>query len=198
MSTTEKDLKTIQKIAKACKVISKIIWICCIVNIVSSLVGIIILAKGADEAIKIGGVSLYGIISSETGMTRGTMYAAMAAGIITYIGSLIPAIYAERYFKNELKAGTPFTYSGAKELKSLAILTIVIPLASTVLAGLAISAIGSKLGTASDISPDNYLSLGLGIGLLIMSVIFRYGAGLEARYQEAQGTERAENLNPQE
>ena len=43
--------------------------------------------------------------------------------------------------------------------------------------------IGNKLGAVGDIaiSPDNSLSISFGIGLLIMSMIFRYGAGLEGK-----------------
>lgn len=179
MNGMEKDLKTIQKIAKAGKVFSKISWIFCIIGAVGCLVGIVSLMMGVDQLLKFGEVTIYGIIKDESGMTLASMYAAMGAGMITCIGGMIPAIFAERYFKNELKAGTPFTYEGAKEMKRLGILTIVVPLVSTVIAESVTVMIGNGLGTTLDISPENSLSIGLGVGLLVLSVIFRYGAGLE-------------------
>ena len=179
MNGMDKDLKTIQKLAKAGKVLSRIYWIFCIIGVVGCLVGIASLIMGVDQLLKIGGVTIYGIINNESGMTLGSLYAAMGVGIISCIGGMIPAIFAERYFKNELKAGTPFTYEGAKEMKRLGVLTIVVQLVSIVLAELVVVVIGNKLGIVGDISLDNSLSIGFGIGLLIMSVIFRYGAGLK-------------------
>ena len=183
MNGMDKDLKTIQKLAKAGKVLSRIYWIFCIIGVVGCLVGIASLIMGVDQLLKIGEVTIYGILKDESGMTLASMYAAMGAGIISCIGGMIPAIFAERYFKNELKAGTPFTYEGAKEMKRLGVLSIVVPLVSTMLAELVIVVIGNKLGAAGNISisPDNSLSISFGIGLLIMSMIFRYGAGLEGK-----------------
>ena len=181
MNGMEKDLKTIQKIAKAGKAFSKISWIFCIIGAVGCLVGIVSLVMGVDQLLKIGEVTIYGILKDESGMTLASMYAAMGAGIVSCIGGMIPAIFAERYFKNELRAGTPFTYEGAKEMKRLGILTIVVPLVSTMIAEAVTVMIGNRLGTALDISPENSLSIGLGVGLLILSVIFRYGEGLEEK-----------------
>ena len=67
-------LKTIQTLAKIGKVFSKIIFVCCIVGIVS-------LALGA-ETFKLGGVTIHSMIENEAGMRLPTLYASMAVGLL--------------------------------------------------------------------------------------------------------------------
>ena len=62
-------LKTIQVLAQVGRVFSKIVWICCIVGVTGCLVGIASLAAGVDEILKIGGVTIYGLIEKEAGIS---------------------------------------------------------------------------------------------------------------------------------
>lgn len=176
-------LKTIQVLAQIGRVFSKIVWICCIVGVTGCLVGIASLAAGVDEILKIGGVTIYGLIEKEAGISIGTMYASMTVGMILCLGELALALFAERYFKNELKAGTPFTFDGADEMKRLGILAICISVGTTVVAEIAYQIIDAVLQNAERMHIDDFASIGLGITFLIMSVVFRYGAERNADHK---------------
>ncbi|MCQ4023265.1 MULTISPECIES: hypothetical protein [unclassified Ruminococcus] len=173
-------LKTIQVLAQIGRVLSKIAWICCIVGAAGCLIGIASLAVGVDEVFKIGGVTIYGLIKNETGMSVGSMYASMAVGMILCLGEIALALFAERYFKNELKAGTPFTLAGANEMTRLGILAICIPVGTTIVAEIAYQVINAVFLNVERMNIDNFVSVGLGIAFLVMSVVLRYGAQLNA------------------
>lgn len=88
-------------------------------------------------------------------------------------------IYALRYFKAEQADGTPFSMRGAELLKHLGILTIVLPLAASILSAIACEIFGVLQSAARDWG--NLNSLGFGIALILASLIFRYGAELEEK-----------------
>ena len=122
-----------QKLSKAGEILSKIMFICCIVGFYLCIVGIVSMGLGAP-ALKLGSVTLKGIINTEAETTVGTIYTAMAVGLILCAGAAVLAKFAECYFKHELADGTPFTFSGAEELKRLGILTICIPVGTQIAA----------------------------------------------------------------
>ena len=113
-----KTLKTIQTLSKIGKILSKIMFIFCIIGFCGCIVGILSMALGA-ETLKFGGVTLESILNTEAEVTIGTVYAAMAAGMVLCAGEAMLAKFAEHYFKRELAEGTPFTFAGAKEMLRL-------------------------------------------------------------------------------
>ena len=175
----EKNLKTIQTLAKIARVLCRIAWICSIVGAAGCTVGILSLIVGTDNVLKFGDVTIHGIIANESGTGIGTMNASMTVGMILCIGELVLARFAERYFKNELSEGTPFTLTGAAEMQRLGILTICIPLGAVTAAEIAYQIMNHAFQNVADIHIDDYASVGLGIAFIIMSVVFRYGAVLE-------------------
>ena len=175
----EKNLKAIQTLAKIAQVLCRITWICSIVGAAGCAVGILSLLVGTDNVLKLGGVTIHGIIANESGASTGSMYASMTVGMILCIGELVLALFAERYFKNELSDGTPFTLKGAAEMLRLGILTICIPLGSVTVAEIAYQIMSHAFQDVADVHMDDYTSVGLGIAFIIMSVVFRYGATLE-------------------
>lgn len=90
-------------------------------------------------------------------------------------------LFAFRYFRQEQADGTPFTQSGADQIRRLGIRTIVLPLVAAIL-----SAVFCKLFDVTD-PPDwsNLPSLTMGLVLILASLVFRYGAELEKRCSEA-------------
>ena len=78
-----KTLKTLQTISKVGRVISKIVFIACIVGFCGCVSGIITVAAGA-EGIKFNGVTLKSLLQTEADITTGTLYALMAAGIANF------------------------------------------------------------------------------------------------------------------
>lgn len=170
-----KTLSTIQILSKIGKILSKIAYICCIVGLCGCAVGIVALLVGA-ETVKLGGMTLHSILESEAGMSLGTLWASIAAGMILCVGEIIVSRKAQTYFDHELKAGTPFTLDGAKELMQLGISTIWIPIVTMVLAQVAQGVIGQFLGDVEKLSLDGYDSVVLGVTFIIVSLLCRYGA----------------------
>lgn len=179
-----KTLHTIQGIAKIGKIISTIIFICSIIGAAGCLVGMLSLYAGITEILKFGGVTVYGLIARSADVSLNVMYASMVAGMILCVGELILSKIAERYFKKELEAGTPFTIEGSAELKKLGIYTVCIPLAAMVLAEIAYQIMLWHCDDIAQLEIDNYTSVGLGIGFILMSLICRYGAELNQKAGE--------------
>ena len=170
-----KTLKTIQKLSKAGEILSKIMFICCIVGFCFCIVGIVSMGLGAP-ALKLGGVMLKGIINTEAETTVGTIYTAMAVGLILCAGEAVLAKFAECYFKHELADGTPFTFGGAEELKRLGILTICIPFGTQIVAEIIYAVMKQMIQDIASFRLDNSGSIGLGITFIIVSLICQHGA----------------------
>lgn len=174
-------LKTIQVLAKVGKIISMIAFVCSIVGAVLCVAGITSLAVGAEGALRLGGVNIYGIIERNADMSIGSMYASMAAGVYSCAAGAVLAGFAKRYFRREMDAGTPFTNAGADEIFRLGILTIVLPLASQLLSEITNGVLSEVMDGAGKLPFDNGGAVGMGIVFLVMSVIFRYGTQLEQK-----------------
>ena len=176
-----KTLHTIQVFAKIGRIVSRIIYIFCIVGVVGCGIGFaaaLTWSAASDVAFTIGGreIVLHGFRAAGETVEPGTIWAAALCGGILCIGEMILAKSAVRYFTRELSAGTPFTPDGAKELMHLGIKTIVIPIVSTVLAGVAYQVICRLFTGVMDLDLDNFASVGLGVMLIVASLLCRYGA----------------------
>lgn len=172
-----KTLNTIQTLSKVGKVMSKIVSAFCIVGFVGCIVGMIAMGIGA-ESVKLGGVTLESILETKANISLGTIWATIAAGMILCVGEFFVARMAHRYFDNELKAGTPFTLEGAKELLHLGISAIWIPIVAAVLAEVAHGVIGQFMETVEPLSLDSFDNVGLGVMLIVASLLCKYGAEL--------------------
>ena len=173
-----KTLNTIQTLSKIAKIICKIVFILCLVGGIGCLVGILCLAF-VPEGFKIGGVTVNSMIESSADVTMGAAYTGMAVGVILCAGEAVLCKIAEHYFKNELDAGTPFTFDGAKELMRLGILTISISIGTTIIAAIVNQIMINLIEGASKIELSNGFSIGIGIAFIIMSLLCRHGAEIK-------------------
>ena len=177
-----KTLDTIQKLSKIGKVLSKIVFVVSVIGFFCYAAGIVGLTFGNGSLDKIGSAALRRFISSNNGYNIKSIVASFYGLLVVYAGAAVLSKFAEDYFKNELEAGTPFTFDGAKELKKLGILTIAVPLCSAALGSIvteiakAFLGIGENAGV--DIQIENETSIALGIVFIIISLICRYGAEL--------------------
>lgn len=178
-----KPLDTIQKISKIGKILSRIAFVLSVTGFCGCIIGLFSLNFGRGGLIKIGGVVLHGLVESDYGYNIKSITAALSGRLIVCGGEAVPAKFAEIYFKNELKAGTPFTPDGAKEIMRLGILTVVIPVGSAAAGGIAEEIIAGFMKIEKtaviDMYFDNESSIVLGIMFILASFIFRYGAHLE-------------------
>lgn len=162
-------LEIIQKLSKLGKILSKIMYIACIVGFILCGVSMISILLGI-ETFKLGGVSIHGII--ETKMNTDVLMGYIVVGMIICIGKAIVAKYAFNYFKGELEDGTPFNIERSKELKRLGIITICIPIMSQIICEIVLKV----FNISSNIPLDNNGSVSLGIMFIVMSIILLYGA----------------------
>lgn len=183
-----KTLNIIQTLSKIGKIISKVIFICCIIGFSGCIVGILAMFIG-EQAVKIGGVTLHGILQTEAGVSEGTIWAAINVGMIFCGGGIALSAMAHRYFVNELNAGTPFTLSGAKELLRLGIFAIGIPVASSTLAQIVYDIFANTMEGVANMDLDAYGSAAIGVMLIVVSLLCRYGAELNAERDDAHGEE---------
>lgn len=184
-------LKTIQIFSKVGKIISKVIFILCVVfgaiclvAVFSALTGI-----GAGEIFKIGGMSVVGLIGNETGRNIEEISADMISGLFALASNAVLAKFYEKYFVNELASGTPFTFEGAKEMLRLGILTIAVPIASIVSSEIILAVLKNFWGVAENSELRADVSVSLGIALIALSFVFKYGAELIENNNKPEITE---------
>lgn len=174
-------LTTVQKFSKAGRIISKIVFILCVIFSVICFICVCTTAAGLGmgELFKIGGVSIIGLIEKETGGSIEEMQASIFTGFLSLASSAVLAKFCEKYFVNELAAGTPFTFEGAREMRRLGILLIAVPLGVSVFSEilLAITNIDQKITMNAEISASSPILLG--IVLIAISFVFKYGAELK-------------------
>lgn len=108
---------------------------------------------------------------------RGSYYHTLSTLIADVVGCAFGGALLwlfHRYLTHELADGTPFTFSGASELRRLGVVTIVLPLVSLCLQAIPY--------TVYDLSYPNRMENGtsvlLGVALILASLVFRYGAKL--------------------
>ena len=170
-----KTLKTIQTLSKIAKIFSKIIFICSIVGLCCCIAGTISAAIGM-EAFKIGDVTFKSILQKEAGISEGDLYLSMIIGAIYCAGTIFLAKFAEVYFDRELKAGTPFTFDGSKELMRLGILSICIPVAEQIFSAIAYAVMLRAFSGTNEPELEAAGSVSIGIAFIILSLICKYGA----------------------
>lgn len=170
-----KTIEIIQKTSMIGKILSKIVYICCIVGLIGCVVGIIGIIVG-DHALSFRGLTLHTLIVEEGGESIGTVWAAIVSGIIICIGEFFVAKLSYNYFRNELEDGTPFTEEGSKEMLRLGIHIIWIPIASSILTSIAKGIIEHIFIDVKPLESDVSSSVTLGIMFIIMSLICRYGS----------------------
>lgn len=171
-----KTLRTLQVLSKIGRILSKIVFIVSIVGAALCLLSLLLLAAGVENGIRFGEVTLRSIIEESANLNVHTMYAAISSGILFCTGEAVLAKFAERYFRNELSSGTPFTIEGARELLRLGILTIAIPLGTALLSSIVYGVMQAVFADVVEQSPDVATSISLGAAFIVASLLCRHGA----------------------
>ena len=181
-----KNLSIIQTVMKVLRIITKIVYIVCIVGAIISAIstGFAIAAYFGAKTffdITIDGKTLEVIMLEETGMDIVTAIGYSAAGVVMSCASVITSKLACNYFDQEIEDGTPFTYAGADLLKKVAIRSFIISIVAVAIAAIAVAII--TMGKETNIKIDGDISIFSPLAMWLVSVIFRYGA--EVREQNS-------------
>lgn len=183
----DKSLKAIQVSARIGQILSKIVFICCIVGICGCAVGIITMAIVGSDHFVIAGVDIYVYAAEKADMKVSDICCAMIIGLVFCAAEMLISKKGELYFAHELEAGNPFTTAGADELLKLSIYCLVVPIIAAIGAAIAVAVCAAYFGEIYKPDFSGFWSLGLGLGLMFLSVVFRYGASLrkpEARAEQ--------------
>ncbi|MBE6742051.1 MAG: hypothetical protein E7570_07085 [Ruminococcaceae bacterium] len=179
-----KTLMQIQKIFKAGKILSKIGKITCIVGACIGAFGILGIALIPDN-FKIGGTEIKGLVDTSA-TTEGEGYASLIVMVIMCIGYAVLFRLAEKYFKNELNIGTPFTLDGGKELTILGLYVVCIPLITNFAGEIAIQILQHFMEGVKNVDLDYNMNVGLGFAIIVMGMLCRCGAELMSEKKEAK------------
>ena len=176
-----KSLNTIQKCAK---IFHRLVRVGVVLSIVGSVLGLAatMLWIRWNTAPTDGSAAMEQFMQLiRQGNYHQTLAALMAETIACAFA--VPLLWnAHRYLSRELADGTPFTDEGATQLRRLGVLTIVLPILCIVLQAIPYSAFDLPCPDGL----DNGGSVMLGVVLILVFVVFRYGAEL------AGGTPREE------
>ncbi len=174
-----KSLEAIQKTFRVFRILSKIAYILCIIGAAAFGVGALCAAAQYHG----GSVFLiYGeplkIFADGTDLLQKCVELLSAAFMLIADAILFGLAYG--YLKSELADGTPFTEKGAGRLKKLGIRFIYIPVIAISVSG----AVAVWQGVEHIGDAGNFGSVITGIVLILVSLIFRYGAELEQKSRE--------------
>ena len=171
-----KSLQTIQKTCKVFQTLTKIAMILCFVGsgllLLGLICGIVISSTGAVVAGNME--TLYRLTSSASFLE---MVGSLLAEFVLTLTDALLFFHAWKYFSVEQADGTPFSRRGADLMKRLGILLIVLPAVATILVGVLHGIFDLTQVEAADVG--NGTSVTMGIMLIFVSLILRYGVDLE-------------------
>ena len=110
-------------------------------------------------------------------ISKGQLVGTLTAAAISLLFGGIITAFAYRYFTAELKEGTPFTNAGAERIKQLGIMEIVL---SVISMGI-MDGIYEKIGLTEWNRFDDAGGITIGICLILLAIVIRYGAELEQK-----------------
>ena len=165
------NLEKIQKVMRVLQILSKIILILAIVGLALTSVGAILAATDV--------FNIEHFLSAAAEITTGQLAGTLLAAAASLLLSGIFTAFVYRYFTAELKEGMPFTIAGADRIKRLGIMQIV----SAVVSAAITDGIYDKTGLSDWNRFDDAGGITLGICLILIAMVVRYGAEPEYRKQ---------------
>lgn len=175
------NLAKIQKIVQVFKALSLAAAILAFVSALFMLVSVGVW-YGADNS----GVTYIAELTRRTGFNE-TLSILWCDFVLCLTDGILFA-FAYRYLSHEVTDGTPFTERGAKEMRFLGIRIILIPFVAVIICGV----ICGCLGTDAPENISNGTSATFGIALIIISLVFAYGAELERKEDINEADKSAE------
>lgn len=178
-----KSLKTVQTVCKVCKVLAEIAFVLFVVIVALMLAAAIFTGTGNFDALLLSGGVVLDDMLQQTGVTQDYMVAVFVCLTIIIAAEAVVAKFINVYFKHELKAGTPFTFEGAKEMLRLGIITIAVPVGASVISAIYLTVVTADSG---DWNFSVKISLGMGLMFLALSPLLKHGTELRLRAQYAE------------
>lgn len=175
-----KYLETVQKTFNVFKILAKVAMTISFVVVGLSLMGMTCAMVWRNGGIVVGLEKETILSLAETSSLNELLVHVLSDTVFALTDGIL-ATFAFLYFNAELAEGTPFTQSGADRIKRLGIQTIVLPLVAEIISEVIYSCFG--LTHTNDWGSGG--TVVLGVILILVSLVFRYGAELEARNYDA-------------
>lgn len=164
-------LEKIQKGMRGFQILSKIILVFACVGVALTSIAATLVATGVLNMEN----QFQSFLSVTAEISKGQLVGTLTAAACSLLFGGILTVFAYRYFTAELKEGTPFTNAGADRIKQLGIMVIVLSVISMCIT----DGIYQMIGLAEWNRFDDAGSITLGICLILLAMVVRYGAELE-------------------
>lgn len=172
-----KSLEAIQKTFRLFKTLSMLAMIVSFIAAGTALLGLLCVLEWKSEGMLGFGKSV--MVLTGTDSLKPAICVLLSDAVFALTSGVL-GLFAWNYFKAEQANGTPFTHRGADQLKNLGIKTIIIPLAAIVISAV----IYQCFDAAPAVEWSNAVSVVLGAMMILVSLVFRYGAELEIKMGE--------------
>lgn len=173
-----KSLQTVQKMFKVLKTLSFIAMIIsfCVAGL--SLISVIWLAVLQSDSVSgLESMIMYAFESESLDMA----ICALLSDTVFALTDGVLSLLAWRYFKAEQECGTPFYDDGVKTIRNVGISVIVMPNVAVIVAAVIYACFGIDPGANDWTTAASSL---LGVVLILLSLVFRYGSDLEKKDTE--------------
>ena len=171
-------LSKVQKAARVLEVLSVVARVIVAIGAVGSLVGLAVWLVASN--IPIDGETYAEVVFRESGKDGCGMIIDCLNGFIQCASGFVIYSVSRNYFASVRLEGTPFTHKGAKAIFNLGLTALVATLVATVVSAfvtLIVTAIMNPATLTSTEGVDG--NVGIPIVLMILSLVFHYGADLE-------------------
>lgn len=162
-------LVKVQKWMKAFKIICTVLLIICIVGGAICVLGVGLGGSHIIPMANIGSINVMGI-TADASMSAAALRTVLLCAVVSCVFLCVLFGLGAKYLKRELEDGTPFTYDFSKNMKTMAILVLVLPIVSDFITSFIMNVQGfsDSVGTKIDIIPA--------LLLFAISAVFKYGA----------------------
>ncbi len=163
-----RSLNRVQKIFKIIEVITKIIYVFCIIGLVLSVLGTIGVALVGNDSGTWAEINK----TAQTKVDFNICICYCLVGIILCASEAVLYYYVKEFYKKELAVGTPFDKTIVTEMRRIAILHIIIPFGASIFAIIVMAIFNVNLAFTGTVD------LSAGLVYLVLSFLFDYGADL--------------------
>lgn len=168
------NLEKIQKGMRVLQILSEIVLVFACVGVVLTSIAAALAASDVLNAEN----QFLRFLSVAAEISKEQLVGSLIAADISLLFGGILTVFVYRYFSAEIKEGTPFTYAGANRIKRLGIITVVISFVSAFV----MDGIYNVFHLSEEWNRyDDAGSITLGICLILLAVVVRYGAELEQK-----------------
>lgn len=175
-----KSLTTIQKTFRVFQILSKVFMILSFVAAGLALLGVTCAQVWRNGGTVVG-ADFEAMLSLTNTADLDQMIAELLSDTVYALTDGVLFLFAFLYFRLEQTDGTPFTQNGAKRIRNLGIKSIVLPIVAAIISAVIYGCF--SLTRSADWNNAGFILLG--IMLILVSLVFRYGAELEENVKES-------------